>query len=86
MANHKSAIKRHRQSIVKRDRNRTTKATVRAAIKAARAAITAKAPNAKELVVTAEKLLASAAKKGTFHRKNAARRTSRLASALTTTK
>lgn len=78
MANHKSAQKRHRQSLRKRERNRKVKTEVRAAVKKARAAVAAKEPNAAELLKTAERALAKAAIKGVVHRKNAARRISRL--------
>ena len=39
MANHKSAIKRHRQSLLARARNRAVKTRVRNVIKAVRAAL-----------------------------------------------
>ena len=42
MANHKSAIKRHRQSLVRNDRNNIIRSTVRTAIKKVRAEILAK--------------------------------------------
>ncbi|MFM1849125.1 MAG: Ribosomal protein, partial [Pseudomonadota bacterium] len=41
MANHKSAIKRHRQSLKRRDRNRDARAAVRTAIKKVRALVAA---------------------------------------------
>jgi small subunit ribosomal protein S20 len=75
MANHKSAIKRHRQSLSRRSRNRSHKAEVRTALKAASAA---NGPEAKELVKSAESLMAKAAKKGIFHKKTLARKISRL--------
>jgi small subunit ribosomal protein S20 len=75
MANHKSAIKRHRQSLVRRSRNRSHRAEVRTALKAASAA---KGTEAKELAKGAESLMAKAAKKGIFHKKTLARKISRL--------
>ena len=80
MANHKSAEKRHRQSLVARDRNRLARAAVRLAFKKARTAVLAKDASAKELVVAAESAIAKAATKRLFHKKNAARRISRLKS------
>lgn len=85
MANHKSAIKRHKQSLKKRDRNRTTKAAVRTAIKKTRAAAEAgDLESAKQLLVQAERLIAKASSKGMYHRKNAARKIGRLASLVST--
>jgi small subunit ribosomal protein S20 len=79
MANHQSAIKRHKQSLKRRQRNRNAKSTVRTAIKKTRTAVETSEGNAKELLIAAERALASAARKGIIHRKNAARRISRLA-------
>ena len=87
MANHKSAIKRHRQSLKRRDHNRNIKATVRTEIKKA---ITALANGDKETALKlyhqAESSLAKAAAKGVLHKRNASRRTARLAKAIKTTK
>ena len=80
MANHKSAIKRHRQSIKRRDRNRDTKSVVKEAIKKARqAADKGDKAEAKKLAVAAEKVIATAATKRVFHPANASRKISRLA-------
>ena len=78
MANHKSAEKRHRQSLKKRDHNREIKAAVRLAFKKARAAIEAKDSKAGELVIAAERAVAKAANKGLYHKNNAARKVGRL--------
>ena len=79
MANHKSAIKRHRQSLVRRDRNRVRKSAVRTAIKKAIAAATAgKKDEALTLAKQAESMLATAAKAGLFHKATASRKVSRL--------
>ncbi len=75
MANHKSAIKRHRQSLVRRSRNRSHRAEVRSALKAAS---TAKGSEANQLAKSAESLMAKATKKGIFHKKTLARKISRL--------
>ena len=81
MANHKSAIKRHRQSLKRRDHNRSRRAEVRTAIKKASAAATAgNETEAKTLARQAESVMAKAAKRGLFHKKTLARKISRLAS------
>lgn len=79
MANHKSAEKRHRQSIKRRTRNRDIKAAVRTAIKRARTANESNDPKARELVREAESLLAKAAAKGVLKKKTVARTVSRMA-------
>ncbi len=81
MANHKSAIKRHRQSLKRRDNNRSARSEVRTTIKNATAAVAAgKKEEAAKLVNAAERAIAKAAAKGLYHKKNAARKISRLAS------
>ena len=81
MANHKSAIKRHRQSIKRRDHNRSRRAEVRTALKKASAATAAgNETEAKTLARQAESAMAKAAKRGLFHKKTLARKISRLAS------
>lgn len=80
MANLKSAIKRNRQSIKRRDRNRDARADVRAAIKDTRAAAeNGDKAKALELLKRAEKLIAKAATKRLYHPGNASRKISRLA-------
>jgi small subunit ribosomal protein S20 len=76
---HKSAIKRHRQSIKHQARNLTTRTHVRHTVRDLREII------AKKDVATAEAKLRSvmatvqkAATKGVLHRNNAARRIARL--------
>lgn len=84
MANHPSAQKRNRQRVVRTERNRAAKSSVRSAVKKkARSAIAAgdKAA-AKETVATASTALAKAAKKGVLHKNAASRVTSRIQSAL----
>ena len=79
MANHKSAIKRYRQSLKRRDRNREIKEELKLAIKKARsAAEKGDKTEAKKLALEAEKKLAKAAVKGIVHKGNASRRVSRL--------
>lgn len=80
MANLKSAIKRNRQSLKRRDRNREVRSAVRAAIKDARvAAEGGDKAKANEALKKAEKLIAKAANKKVYHGRNASRKVSRLA-------
>jgi small subunit ribosomal protein S20 len=80
MANHKSAIKRHRQSLKRRDRNRTQRAAVRNAIKETRVAAEAgEKTKALELLKSAEKLISTTSGRGLYHPRNASRKVSRLA-------
>lgn len=86
MANHKSAIKRHRQSIKRRDHNRSRRAEVRTALKkAAVAAASGNQADAKTLARQAESAMAKASKRGLFHKKTLARKISRLASSVSAT-
>ena len=80
MANHKSALKRHRQSLKRRARNVAVKSSLKTTIKKVREAITQKdAGKAQELLVQTTIALDKAASKGVIHKNNAARRISRLA-------
>lgn len=80
MANHASALKRHRQSQKRRDRNRTIKSSIRTAIKGAKADIEeGKLAEAKESLRAAERMLAKAAGKGIVPKRAARRSVSRLA-------
>ncbi len=81
MANHKSAIKRHKQSETRRARNSSVKSTVRTAIKKVREAVaTKKGDEAKTGLKDAVSLLDKAVTKGVLHRNNASRKISRLSS------
>jgi len=79
VANHKSALKRHRQSLVRRSRNRAVKSVLRSSIKAVRLAVE---ENSLEEAQTALKVaiptINRAASKGTIHKSNASRKVSRL--------
>lgn len=80
MANHKSAIKRHRQSLKKRDQNRNIRSAVRTSVKNTKEALDK--GDAKEAQVLLRKAISTISKagiKGSLHKKNAARRISRLA-------
>lgn len=82
MANIKSAEKRNRQRLKAEAANRIVRGNARTAIKKARTAIAAGAPDAAELVRQAERALDKAAAKGVIHSNNASRRKSRLYLAL----
>jgi small subunit ribosomal protein S20 len=79
MANHKSAIKRQRQSEKRRLYNRAWRSRARTFVKKARTAIAAADPQ-EAAVATKEAIqeLDKAATKGVIHKRNAARRKSRL--------
>ena len=79
MANHKSALKRHRQSEKRRLRNHAVKTRVRNLVRAVRNAVTTKdATTAGTTLQDATRALSKAVTKGVLHRNNAARRISRL--------
>ncbi|MFV0349900.1 MAG: 30S ribosomal protein S20 [Halodesulfovibrio sp.] len=83
MANHKSAIKRHRQNLKRAARNRAMKTRVRNTVKAVRAAVQLKDKDqAMALLGTATSVLDKAATKGVIHWKNASRNISRLSKAI----
>jgi small subunit ribosomal protein S20 len=83
MANHASAAKRNRQRLVRTERNRAAKNTVRSAVKRARAALGAgDKAGAADQVKAAAVALAKGVAKGVVHKKAAARVTSRIQSAL----
>ena len=87
MANHKSALKRHKQSEVRAARNRAAKTRIRNVVKDVRAAIKANDPEkAQQLLSVAASTLGKAASKGVLHKKNAARKISRLAKAINAVK
>ena len=82
MANHKSAAKRARQTLVRRARNRDQRSRLRRAVRAARAAIESGDGEAAGAAVRrAESLLRRAASKGVLHARTADRQISRLAKA-----
>ena len=79
MANHKSALKRVRQSAMRRDRNRIVKTRIKNAVKQVRSAVGEKlAEGIDGQLNQAKSVIAKAAKKGVIHRKTAARKISRL--------
>lgn len=83
MANHKSAIKRHKQSVKRAARNRAVKTRIKNVIKAVRAAVTEKDKEQAQAKLTeAMSVLDKASSKGVIHWKNAARKISRLSKAV----
>ena len=79
MANIKSQIKRNRQNIKKRARNRFFRGAARTAVKQAREGIdSGKKKDASVAVKEAISVLDRTAAKGVIHKNNAARRKSRL--------
>ena len=83
MANHKSALKRHRQSLVRAGRNRAARTKARNAVKAVRLAIANHdKAGASEALTMATSVLAKAAGKGAMHKRQASRKVARLAHAV----
>ena len=83
MANHPSAEKRNRQREKRTQRNRGIKSAVRTQVKTVRAAIASKDPAAAATALKeASVAIARAASKGALPKKTAARKVSRLASAV----
>jgi small subunit ribosomal protein S20 len=83
MAHHKSAIKRARQNIKRRARNREQRSTLRTALKKYRALLDAKdAENAQKEFSTVQKAIDRAVSKGILHANTGTRYKSRLAAAL----
>jgi small subunit ribosomal protein S20 len=83
MANHKSAIKRARQNVKLRERNRALRTELRSALKKYRALLAAKdAAGAEGAYVDVQKRIDKAHTKGVIHANAAARYKSRLATQL----
>ena len=79
MANHKSAIKAHAQSLRRREHNKQLKSRMRHALTAARTAIDAgNSEKANVVVRTTVSLIDNLAGKGIIHHNAAARHKSRL--------
>lgn len=79
MANHKSAVKRHKQSINRNGRNRVMRTRIKNVVKSVRAAIkTEDKAAASAALVQAMSTLDKAATKKVVHWKKAARKISRL--------
>jgi len=84
LANHKSALKRAKQSEIKRIRNKSIRTRINNIIKQLKLAISENASEkvAKNLVL-AQSIIDKAAKKGVIHKKTAARKISRLTRLIT---
>ncbi|MFC1523155.1 30S ribosomal protein S20 [Thermodesulfobacteriota bacterium] len=79
MANHKSALKRARQSQLRRLRNRGNRSRMKNAVKAVVAAIEENSVDkAQEALKSAIPIIEKTAVKGSIHKKNASRKVSRL--------
>lgn len=83
MANIKSAEKRHRQNLERRDRNRARRSRMRTAVKRLRQAIDAgDAEQARALLTPTLSEIDATAQKGVIHANTAARYKSRLSRAV----
>ncbi|MEM7050645.1 MAG: 30S ribosomal protein S20 [Acidobacteriota bacterium] len=83
MANNKSAEKRHRQNLERRDRNRSNRSRMRHAIRNLRSAVDSEdGAKAQELLGSTLSLIDTTARKGVIHRNTAARYKSRLSKAV----
>ncbi|MBE0606008.1 MAG: 30S ribosomal protein S20 [Deltaproteobacteria bacterium] len=83
MARIKSGVKRHKQSLKRRTRNRHVRSTVKTAVKDVRSEIARGAgEKSAELLSKAASVLARAGSKGVLHKKTASRKVSRLAKAV----
>ena len=77
MANIKSQIKRNRQTIVRRERNKSVQSDLKTAVKKVQLAAAAGEPTS-ELIRDAQKKIDIATSKGVLHKNTAARKKSRL--------
>ena len=78
MANIKSQMKRNRQTLVRRERNKSVQSDLKTAVKKVQLAAAAGEPTA-DLIRQAQKKIDVAASKGVLHKNTAARKKSRLA-------
>jgi small subunit ribosomal protein S20 len=79
MATHRSAKKRHAQSLKRRARNNQVRKTVRGAVRKLRDAAASGTGDKAEMLKTAERLLRKASSKGVLHKRTVSRTVSRLA-------
>jgi small subunit ribosomal protein S20 len=79
VATHKQAMKRHRQSLIRRDRNRRQRSMVKTAIRRLSEAAAEGTKDTTELLRAAFSRIAKARSKGLLHKNTAARMISRLA-------
>jgi small subunit ribosomal protein S20 len=79
VANHKSAVKRHKQSLVRNERNRANRTRVKNAVKAVQEQVVAQdKEQALQQLRLASSVLDKSAGKGAIHWKKAARKISRM--------
>ena len=79
MANHPSALKRHRQSLKRRLRNQGVKSSIKSSTKRLLTAIEAKNSEQAQIhLKQAIRTISKAASKGVIHKRNAARKISKL--------
>lgn len=79
MANHKSALKRVKQDEGRKLRNKAVKTRVKNVVKAVRADAAQSSETLSGAFVTAQSVIAKAAKKGVLPKRTASRKISRLA-------
>lgn len=79
MANHKSALKRARQSIVRKERNKTTRTQAKTLEKKLFTAQESGDENLTDIFKEAQSAIHKAAKKNIFHKKTAGRKIAKLA-------
>jgi small subunit ribosomal protein S20 len=83
VANHPSALKRHRQTLKRTERNKALRTRVRHIVRTLRRAVEQQdTPTATETLGRARRELDKAVTKGLLHRNNAARKISRLTRAV----
>lgn len=83
MANHKSAIKRHKQELKQTSRNRAQRTRIKNSIKDVYAAIVGEDVDlAQKALIKATSVMAKASSKGAVHWKKVARKVSRTARAV----
>ncbi len=83
MANHKSALKRHKQSLIRNARNRAMKTRVKNAVKAVRDAVElGDKEKAQAALTAATSIMDKAAGKKILHWRTAGRKVSRLSVAV----
>lgn len=80
MANHKSALKRHRQNVTKNKRNTHNRSVLKNVIKKVHADLENKSQeDSRNSLRVAEKTISKIASKGVIHKRAAARKISQLA-------
>ncbi len=82
LAHHKSAIKRLKQSLKKRESNRSARAALRTIIKKFNTAVATDPQGAKDILAEAVPFISKSASNGIIHKRNASRKISRLSKKL----